>query len=65
MLFRARGTWELTDGGIVWHTDRARSQARDGYWAALGEERIKADTNPILEVGASRPAYHCGIGGMV
>jgi hypothetical protein len=57
LVLRARGTWELSDRGLVWHFDKANSQVPAGYWDAMGEDRIKADTNPILEIGPAKLVY--------
>ena len=57
LVMKARGTWELSNGAIVWHFDPAKSDVPAGYWEKMGEARVKADTNPIVEIGPAKLVY--------
>jgi hypothetical protein len=57
LQFVVRGTWELSDGGIVWRYDKARSRVPDGYWSQMSDERIRGETNPIVELSPSKLVY--------
>ena len=57
VAMKFRGTWELSDGAIVWHFDKAASQAPEAVWEAMGSDRIAADVNPIVEVGATKLVF--------